>query len=510
MALWMLVAGSAWAGGFSDDQITLHSSTVMYIDAAEGDTITVFGTGGVILKNLSGGYGTGWLANYEYEFPLTDTWSVEVTEDQAGWSVSAKRADGGDHPGVYSYAWELSTTGAATFSESLYVPVPVDSTAASVSAGTGALAEMSVAGLRGEGIRLEATDLGLSDAYAQSVGFSESDGPEADRRLRMYLSHPGALSAPAPSDPHKGWSVSYDDPCEVVFRGEDSGAELSMSSGLTGLGGVACDQGGDGTVDLSGRHGETGDGLRPMPGNAVWRWDGSEGLPEGVYTCMGGVLLGTAHAIVSEADVADPGVRWFDASGESMHLFWDDSRVDQGVLLSSGDDAATYSGPSIESGASSTAGEANENSHGWGNPSAGDSRGSSAWIDTWTKTDIVIHGEAWVPFLDRDGDYDGDGITSGDECALDTDPTNPDSDGGGVSDGTELEQGTDPTDPTDDITEDTGATDTGAADTAALTAAGSLSGGACRCSTRSGPARPLFLAGLIVIVGIRRRTTRSG
>jgi len=104
-------------------------------------------------------------------------------------------------------------------------------------------------------------------------------------------------------------------------------------------------------------------------------------------------------------------------------------------------------------------------------------------------------------------DTDGDGLTDGDEVLVyDTDPLLGDTDGGGAADGDEVAAGTDPLDPSDDpqpgTTDTTDTTDT---DDPRDAAAGK-DAGTCGCASSGGGSPLAWIAGLLGLVVVRRRS----
>ena len=510
---------------------TLSSETVIYIDMRAGEALNFWLRSVPICTDESG-------KRLSDEFILTGAFTVSrdtlvrcvLTGDEAAPTATGQpwyfkvidtttRPFGEPTGRIYSYAWVISAPD-ADFSHTFYTAAPVNSDDPLDAAASSRVITLETAGLRGEDLRISASSTGIPGVHVQSDAYSAT----IPDRLPVYLSAPEEPRAATLPSEEADWSLAYAssvEGCEGIIPGTGP-AVLASSSSLTGLLGFVCDIDQDGTLDYSGQSGDLLGGLTPAPADAAWTWDGTDAtgsgfVAPGSYWCFAGTFLGAAHALIENADVADPGVRLFeridDTTTDSLPLYWNDLLLQDEVPLASGEVAPLQSGTAIASGSPADPADPPENAHGWGNPDEAISRGSIGWIDTWTPGTFSAHGSEKVVILDPDSDADGDGLPLHAECTLGTRPGTEDSDGDGVGDGQEVEDDTDPLDPTDFKTVDTGLS---AQDDTAAPAADSLgdlfgdfSGGAFSCTAApAGAGRGLALLGLLGAV-LRRRRVRG-
>lgn len=528
--LWFLVTAAA-ADSFSTG--TLSQDTVVHALVLEGELFRYYVTSTIDCRDQDGN---------EFGQPIFYKNAVTASQDTLVTCILSgdEQAPDGDGPWyfevvdldergfppipgrVFSYEW-IVTSEDADFSHTFYVPAPVNSDAADAldDSQSSRLMKVQVAGLRGSDLRISANTTGLTDLHVQSG--APSDDPPG--RLPLFLSEPGVPRVPVMPADVSDWSLSYSlstPGCEGIIPGVAS-ATMSFGTSLTGLSGIGCDINGDGTLDPSSLDGDVLGGFSADNTGSTWEWygedaSGSGHIEPGEYTCTGGVFVGGLHALVENADVADPGVRLFaydSSTVAGVPLYWNDQPLRDEVPLASGETAPLQSGAEVSSDSIDTAQEAPTNSHGWGNLTESLSRGSIGWIDTWTDGDFYVHGYGTVIVLDKDSDEDSDGVPLSIECGMGTGPGTPDSDGDGVDDGQELKDGTDPTDSSDYKTDDidTGTPpDTGEApdtapptDTVPSRGFGNLSGGAYACAAAPRRTPPLLLLMLPLLVFASRR-----
>jgi len=400
---------------------------------------------------------------------------------------------------VYSYEWLLTASDDEMW-ETFYVPVPVNIDSAEIldPSLSSHLEKLQVNGLRGEEIRISANATGLPGSHVQS-NYLTTDPPD---RLPLFLTNPDDGRVAKMPGPVSDWSLEYAsavDGCEGIIPGI-APATMAFDSPLHGLAAFGCDIDGSGVFDPSGRAGDVIGGFSTDASGSRWEWfgedvDGTAHVEPGSYWCAGGVYVGALHALVENADVADPGVRMFDyvnsSTVEGVTLYWDDTPLQDSVKLQSGATAPLRSGRGVNSGEWDDVQSAPDNSHGWGNPAESLSRGSIGWIDTWTPGTFYEHGREEVIVLDPTTDRDSDGLTLGEECTHGTEPNNTDTDGDGYADGREVEAGTDPLDASDHPSQDTadivdsGSSDSGPRDRPER-AVGNLGGGARACTAQAG------------------------
>ena len=544
--LWLLIPPAVQADTLPTG--TLHKETVVYVDMRAGEVINFYlrsvpvctDEDGTVLSDpyiLTGAFTVSEDTLLRCE--LTGDEEAPTGSDQPWFFKVIDISERGfPEPSgrVFSYEWVI-TADDEDLSHTFYVPVPVDTTDDPLGEDSSSrVMKLEASGLRGEGLRVSANTAGIPDHHVLSDYYAD----ELPGRLPVYLSAPEeARTATWPSAPTTDWSLKYTyetDGCEGIIPGQ-APAVMRTSAAPVGMLGIICDIDGDGEWDHSSADGDVLGGLAASPGEAEWVWDGAhadgDGFVEaGSYRCAALLQVGGVHALVDNADVADPGIRLFERVGtdaaSGVSLFWNDRLLRDDVPLASGAVAPLHSGPEVRSGDPSSPAEAPDNAHGWGNLSESLSRGSIGWIDTWTPGAVYDLGGEEVVILDPDSDEDSDGLPLGEECALGTRPSDDDSDGDGVSDGQEVEDGTDPLDPIDfladaedsgdpDLVEDDTAVDTisppgdtGGGSAAMTWGLGDYSGGAFRCASVPATAGGGLWLVLLGLIGGARRSPRPG
>ncbi|MFT4979322.1 MAG: hypothetical protein ACI8S6_005232 [Myxococcota bacterium] len=508
----VLLAGlsAASAEGFVWDSygVTVHAETVMYVDGyGRTEVLFWYGVGRVSVtapdKSVT-------RLGEDGSMPLDQVgpYMVVMEEDQpehfeleilgaSGFVVSGR---------VHSYEWILSVPAEGYLDQYFFVPTPQHSDLPDdPNAWDGRLSKVLVQGVYGAQLSILANRSGVESFATQSTPNTIA-GAEPD--LPLYLNFPEALEAAAASEDPGELTVVFSNPsCEIVSEGISS-VELTYTTGDYGQVAFVCSL--DDTIDLSSSDGDIISAEGSGPGVVGWWWQGDDTFAQdhatpGTYTCTALLLQSPLHALVYNADYADPGIRLFETTEVgtyfSQDMFWNDGRLDDGGALA-------YSGASgIASGGYFATATRDRNARGWGTGPGESSRGTDSWLDTWTYHTAITGPSAQITVVDPTIDTDSDGLPDAEEdCLYGTDPSDDDSDDDGLTDGEEIEAGTDPLDASDPGVKDTGDTaDT--ADTAAdtvLPAQGDLGGGACRCSAGGGVGGPIWLA-LTVLVWRRRR-----
>jgi len=416
-----------------------------------GDYILWHGGAGLVVTTPDGVRST-LAAGGRIATTQAGTWTASPVDDEAsGWklAVSPTGSWGYVYSGlVSSTAWHLAADTPADLT--FFVPVPLGRALDPAEAEVRPVrAELS--GVQGEAITISASTQG----DGRSVAEADVD-PPAD--LPLYLDHPNHYNDNAVGYDVRFDALSYSGACGAAGAGRSVTATADADShGHLVLG---CDVDRDGDIDLSGEVDRIVTAAM-APGRSAVAWDGTDRdgapLPAGSYDCELIAVMSPIHLQVLGANAADPGVQLFGSlvagtqvQAETMH--WDDSAVDEGTETHSGEPGLVHSGTggvttrrdrSATLCTASTAGSCD--SHGWGADGEG-SRGSGAWIDTWSADALLYLEGLTVEVLD-DSDPDGDGLSTADErCLVGTDPDDGDSDGDGLGDG---EEAGDPAAPTD-------------------------------------------------------------
>ncbi|MEL6344946.1 MAG: thrombospondin type 3 repeat-containing protein [Myxococcota bacterium] len=511
IVLWVVASSTVFAEGFqtTGQAATLYGEMSVYVNVEENEGIAFTGVGQVDVYDPSGTYRTSFEGSWMEPADSAGTWRLDIYEDQDGyWDVSATDATGVfTYPGrVFSYIWSFGVDSRDAFRQRFYVPTPVNTGLFTGTNDTMRANKIDLEGVSGELMVLVANRTGVEgDATRSSDREVNVPAPE----LPIYLDYPADLDYDVPEDGVSSLTTESTGLCKNEIIPDVVGLKMSFSSNLYGQAAFVCDLNDEGDFDLSGETSVVYAEELIGPGDTVdWTWDGvipGTGLPAdpGQIKCQGQVLVGTMHALLYGASVADPGVRLFEAPEplvtDSVTMFWDDSRVDQDVVMASGEPGLRHSGfEGVESDDYYVPAEANENAHGWGAVGRLDSRGQYAWMDTWS----FVDGENTTEFIDvtiadLSDDTDEDNIPDAEErCIYGTDPFEEDTDGDGFEDGEEIADGTDPLDPFDPFE-----------DEAPLVGEGDFQGGAFQCGTFSASSTG-FGVFVVALMGALRRRRR--
>ena len=436
----LLTARPAAAEGFLANGAVLYQETELRLDVfADDEVIYWYGDSDIELygpdKSLQGTYGSGALIPAEGG---PGTYTARMLGDQTSWWQLGVEVEGTAVTGrLHSKNWRFDTTGTESGQWMyFYVLVPQGD-------GTEGLIKAELHGITGSDLQIVANAVGVG-GHGRSIPLADGT-PAAD--YPIYLDYPARSLWPSAVVSSVPPAFEADGLCDGALAEGVSKGHFVLDAPLDGVALITCDTDGDSTFDRSG-HTDLVLLEEVAAGTASVGWGGLDAdeapLSAGTYTCQVEFLQGSLHVLVANASTAYQGVRLLSESSDDNfgpdRLFWSD------VLIQDSNDQLPYSlgTPRISAGAdgvfsgTSSAPTANTNTHAWGDYSE-TSKGTGAWVDTWTAANRVTLGTVTVEVLDSALDADGDSLLDAQErCLVGTDPEDPDTDGDGLGDAEEV------------------------------------------------------------------------
>lgn len=321
-----------------------------------------------------------------------------------------------------------------------------------------AVVEMQMRGVSGARYHLFANSYGPETSTGQRIGRSapRTMGNKVTPEFPIYL-NPPAVAQYNWIDPVVS-SVQITPECGTAVVAEVAPGAISFDSNIDGQYVVICDVNKDNIYDFADNADFSSFGEAVVGLNTV-TWDGrSKGgsyAAAGDYKCVIRLNVGEFHFMAEDIETSDPGIRMFRVEKEvagtrartPIRMFWDDSLVsnDTEDVPSSGEVSPRGSpAEGLNPGAYMDAFQAyylngttpTGNARAWGNYDE-DGKGNETFLDQFTSAASAQSQPITITVMTKDGDPDGDGLTTVRECELKADPRNPDTDGDEVNDGYE-------------------------------------------------------------------------